>query len=61
MIGDSLGSYCEFHHHLDDETVKEAMTMPGDGTFGLQPGQLTDDSEMASALLLGLLEYDEKK
>ena len=37
------------------------MTMPGDGTFGLQPGQLTDDSEMASALLLGLLEYDENK
>ena len=28
--------------------------MPGGGTFGLQPGQFTDDSELATHLLHGL-------
>jgi ADP-ribosyl-[dinitrogen reductase] hydrolase len=34
------------------------MKMPGGGTYGLKPGQFTDDSEMASHLTLGLLHFD---
>lgn len=30
------------------------MEMPGGGIFKLQPGQLTDDSEMALHMLAGL-------
>ncbi len=36
--------------------------MPGKGTWKIKPGQLTDDSEIASHLLEGLLSaYDPKQ
>ena len=48
FIGDSLGSYLEFKRGIiDNSTVEYAMTMPGGGCWGLQPGQITDDSELA--------------
>ena len=34
------------------------MSMPGGGTFPIQPGQVTDDTEMAMHLLQSLLLYD---
>lgn len=37
------------------------MEMNGGGTFGLNAGQFTDDSEMASHLLVGLSKYQENK
>ena len=38
------------------------MEMPGGGTFEfLKPGQFTDDSEMASHMLSGLMTYDPSK
>jgi hypothetical protein len=39
------------------------MKMPGGGNAFpfLRPGMLTDDSELASHLLKGLLDYDPKK
>lgn len=37
------------------------MEMNGGGTFGLEAGQFTDDSEMAASLLRGLEKFDENK
>lgn len=37
------------------------MEMNGGGTFGLEPGQFTDDSEMAASLLRGLGIFDSNK
>ena len=38
------------------------MKMPGGGTFEIQPGQFTDDSELAKHLLHSLLEkFDPEK
>lgn len=34
------------------------MKMPGGGVFDLKPGQVTDDSELASHLLAGLNQID---
>ena len=48
FIGDSLGSYLEFKQGVQkEEKVDEGMKMPGGGTWGLAPGQVTDDSELA--------------
>ena len=37
------------------------MTMPGGGTFKTQPGQFTDDSELAAMLMEGLASVDTKR
>lgn len=65
FIGDSLGSYCEFSKSVSDDLMDQGrkksilvMTMPGGGVFDLLPGQLTDDSELASHLLRGLSTLD---
>ena len=58
FIGDSLGSYVEFTRGvdaIDESIVDEAMSMPGGGIWKLQPGQITDDSELAMCQLRGLL------
>ena len=36
------------------------MSMPGGGPFGLAPGQITDDSELAMSLMWGLIEGNKK-
>ena len=57
FIGDSLGSYLEFNMGPQKEQdVIEGMKMPGQGTWGLAPGQITDDSELAMCQLRGLVE-----
>jgi len=58
FIGDALGSYCEFESGISDEKMDKVMKMPGGGTFGTAPGQVTDDSEMALHLGTGLNSYD---
>lgn len=60
FIGDALGSFCEFEQDIRTSVIKHAMTMPGQGTFNLDPGQLTDDSEMALELGFALNEFDVK-
>ena len=56
FIGDSLGSYLEFEiGKLETTEIAKAMTMPGGGCWEVQPGQVTDDSELAMCQLRGLL------
>ena len=43
---------------LDNEELKHAMSMPGGGPFRLDPGQVTDDSELAMFMMWGLLNSD---
>lgn len=70
MVGDALGSRYEF---TVSETVKKMiqndlqrdgyLPMLGGGPFRLQPGQITDDSEMMISLLISLTEkndYDQE-
>lgn len=37
------------------------MKMEGGGTFGLEAGQFTDDSELATHLLKGLSKFNENE
>ncbi|KRX11225.1 ADP-ribosylation/Crystallin J1 [Pseudocohnilembus persalinus] len=61
FIGDSLGSYCEFENDIDEKVLSDViMKQPGGGTFNLNPGQLTDDSEVALSLAYGLIEGEGK-
>lgn len=55
-LGDSLGSYCEFkkgHKDLFDSSYVFKQLNP---IFGTSPGQLTDDSEMATCLCLSIVD-----
>ena len=55
-VGDSLGSYLEFEtEQFPPETLDLAMSMPGGGCWGVAPGQVTDDSELAMCLMRGLI------
>ena len=56
FVGDSCGSYNEFNgNRLSESDSDEVMKMPGGGPFELESGQITDDGEMAIALMLGLI------
>ena len=56
FIGDSLGSYLEFNFgNITNDMINTAMSMPGGGHFQLQPGQVTDDSELAMCQMRGLI------
>jgi ADP-ribosyl-[dinitrogen reductase] hydrolase len=55
FIGDSVGSAVEFKSTVTPEMVEMSMKMPGNvGPWKLAPGQVTDDSELAMALLHAL-------
>lgn len=41
--------------------LSAAMKMEGGGTFGLEAGQFTDDSELATHLLKGLSKFNENE
>ena len=57
FIGDACGSFLEFNDHIADENdMNLCMGMPGKGYWGLAPGQVTDDSELAMSLLHGLVQ-----
>lgn len=54
FIGDSCGGSLEFLEDIE-RNMDRAMKMGGGGHFGLQPGQITDDSEMAMSLADGII------
>jgi hypothetical protein len=56
LIGDSIGSHIAFQVTNIDEHVPNALYMNGGGTYNLNPGQVTDDSELAFSLGYGLIE-----
>lgn len=56
LIGDAVGSEIAFQQPGLDDIVLQSLLMNGGGTYGLNPGQVTDDSEIAFALAYGLIE-----
>ena len=55
FIGDAGGSLVEFiETRVDENLLKKCLEMPGGGTHGNGPGQVTDDGEMTMCLLWGL-------
>ncbi|TNV78765.1 hypothetical protein FGO68_gene2351 [Halteria grandinella] len=56
FIGDAAGGYLEFWRggEITKETIDYAMELNGGGVFQLQPGQVTDDSEMAMCIVHAL-------
>lgn len=62
MVGDALGSSLEF---LDSESAKQFLSkhsyfdkgLVGLGPFNLVPGQFTDDTEMALAIMYVITQY----
>jgi ADP-ribosylglycohydrolase len=51
LVGDAAGATLEFcHKDITEEMALEAMKMPGGGTIGVGPGQITDDGELTLAL-----------
>ena len=56
FLGDALGSFVEFNPNPTEEQVKAALEMPGGGPWKLDPGQLTDDSELALSQAYGLID-----
>ena len=60
FTADSCGSYNEFARIIRDEKFMNAcMKMNGGGPFNLFPGQVTDDSELATCMMIGLIDNKE--
>ena len=56
FYGDSSGATLEFYNGpFSEEEVLKAMELPGKGRMWLGEGQITDDSELAICLAIGLL------
>lgn len=61
FVGDSMGSLVEFIEcAVPDERLDEVMEMPGGGPHKVGPGQITDDSEMAMAMMWALTRKEKK-
>ena len=56
IIGDSVGSYLAFHIHRIEQLVLKSLMMNGGGTYNVNPGQGTDDTQIAFSLAYGLIE-----
>jgi len=62
FIGDALGTRYEFNSsklatkNIDDDIIDGFLPILGQGPFNVLPGQVTDDTEMAVALLYSILE-----
>jgi ADP-ribosylglycohydrolase len=55
LVGDAAGAVLEFFGHtITAADVEHALTMPGGGTWGVAPGQITDDGELTMSLLNAL-------
>ena len=55
FCGDALGGPLEFKEGpIKRELVEKAMALEGEGPHNLQPGQITDDSEMALCVAHGI-------
>jgi len=55
MCGDAIGVPVEFQTVVSIAKAEKCLTLPGGGPFGLGPGQVTDDSELALCLAEGLV------
>ena len=61
-MADACGSFYEFSMMAGNtEKMDECMGMPGGGTHRVGPGQVTDDSELAMHLMLGLIDSNAQK
>jgi ADP-ribosylglycohydrolase len=56
IIGDSIGSYLAFYTSKIDELTMQSLLMTGGGSYNLNPGQGTDDTEIAFSLADGLIQ-----
>jgi ADP-ribosyl-[dinitrogen reductase] hydrolase len=56
FCGDALGGPLEFSKEWSSKIIDNAMLMKGGGILKLEPGQITDDSEMAMCMAHGLSE-----
>ncbi len=55
LVGDAAGAVLEFlGRPVEDADVARAMMLPGGGTWGVAPGQVTDDGELTMSLLTAL-------
>jgi len=55
LVGDAAGAVLEFFRGtIREEDVTHALRMPGGGTWGVAPGQVTDDGELTMSLLHAL-------
>ena len=57
FLGDATGAYCEFHEP-SEENIKKIFI--GNPMFGEDPGQVTDDSEMAISSAFAIMDNPEK-
>lgn len=55
VLGDVIGAFLEFNHSIDEEKVEAAFQIKGGGMHKLEPGQPTDDSELAYSVGKGLI------
>ena len=57
FLGDTIGSYLDMNEEeLNEELISKALDLPGGGIFDLNPGQITEDSELSLSLMRGLLD-----
>lgn len=57
FIGDAAGGVLEFfRRQITQKDIDHALTFPGGGVFDFEPGELTDDSEMAWCLFNSILQ-----
>jgi ADP-ribosylglycohydrolase len=57
LVGDAAGAVLEFFGRpITRADVDHALTLPGGGTWGVAPGQITDDGELTMSLLHALVE-----
>lgn len=50
-VGDAAGATLEFYHGpISEEVALKSMRMPGGGSLGVGPGQITDDGELTITL-----------
>jgi ADP-ribosyl-[dinitrogen reductase] hydrolase len=61
LVGDASGAVLEFlGRTITAADVAHALTLPGGGTWGVAPGQITDDGELTMSLLNALCESPEE-
>ena len=57
FLADAVGAKDEFQGQcLVESKLQETMKMPGGGAHKTAPGQGTDDSELATSQMLGLID-----
>ena len=62
FTADACGAFLEFNRvPFNHDLAELCMSMPGGGYHMVAPGQITDDSELAICLLMGLVESNRGK